>query len=90
MCHRCGKQKCHEKKEEEAGCSSKPIKQCHFDKHGGTYVIDKSGNYHLTKDVKGTLSIQASNVCVNLCCHNIDANGAANAIIIGEAFVEPE
>jgi len=83
MCHHCKSQKCHPDKK-EGGCSSKAINQCHFNKYGGVYVIDKPGSYHLAKDVKGTLSIKSNNVCLNLCCHTIDANGAANAIRIGE------
>jgi len=84
MCHRCKSDKCHSDKKKEEGCTSKAIKQCHFDKHEGIYVIDKPGNYHLTKDVKGTLSIQCDNVCLDLCCHTLDANGGANAIVIGQ------
>lgn len=88
MCHRCNSQKCHSDKKKEEGCTSKGIKQCYFDKNKGVYVINKAGNYHLTKDVKGTISIQAHNVCLDLCCHTLDANGADNAIVIGQALVE--
>jgi len=88
MCHHCKSSKCHSDKKHEGGCSSKGIDQCHFNKSQGTYVICKPGNYHLKKDVRGTISIQSSNVCLDLCCHTLDANGADNAIVIGEPLVE--
>jgi len=83
MCHHCKSSKCHSDKKHEGGCSSKGIDQCNFNKCEGTYTIYKPGNYHLKKDVKGTISIQCSNVCLDLCCHKVDANGANNSIVIG-------
>ena len=81
MCNHCKSNRYHSYKKVE-GCSSKAIKQCNFDKNGGVYEIQKSGNYHLSKDVKGTISIQVDNVCLDLCCHTINASGAPNAIVI--------
>lgn len=81
MGKRCGNDK------KNGGCKSKTISQCLLDAHNNLYVITKPGNYHLEHDVKGTISIQASNVCLDLCCHKLDANGADNAIIIGSELV---
>ena len=93
MCHHCPRNVSSKNCSptcKEGGCSSKTIKQCHFDKNGGVYTINKSGNYNLSKDVQGTLSIQASNVCLDLCCHTLNASGSENAIIVGEKSVSVE
>ena len=84
MGHHCNESKCHSDKKNKVGCESKPISQCLVTKAKGNLAILKSGKYHLAEDVVGTISIQASNVCLDLCCHTLDANGAENAIVIGE------
>jgi hypothetical protein len=80
MCGRCKTNRDCQK----GGCTAKAINQCSLTRANGTYVITKPGNYTLSEDVRGTISIQTSNVCLDLCCHTIDANGAANAIVVAD------
>ena len=84
MGHHCKDSKCHSDKNKAGGCTSKPITQCLVTKAKGNLAILKSGKYHLAEDVVGTISIQASNVCLDLCFHTIDANGATSAIVVSQ------
>ncbi len=89
--HRCDssisshhrKKRCHCKKENSCGgCNSTPINQHMIDKSQGVLLLNKSGGYTLSQDVKGTILIQANNIFLDLCHHTIDANGANNAILV--------
>ncbi len=57
----------------KSSCTPTPI--------SGPSTIACSGNFCLAKDIKGTIVIAASDVVLDLNSHEIDANGAANAII---------
>lgn len=57
------------------------INQKKIDKGGGTYVLSHSGDYCVTEDIIGTLVIGTDSVCLDLCCHTLNANGNANAIV---------
>ncbi|AYV76807.1 MAG: hypothetical protein Barrevirus1_29 [Barrevirus sp.] len=63
------------------GCNSTNVDQCKMNKAGQNLILTKSGNYTLSENVKGTIVVAANSVCIDLCCHILDANGAANAII---------
>ncbi len=56
----------------KSSCSPTPLS------HPSTIAC--SGNYCLTKDIKGTIVIAADNVVLDLNSHEIDANGAAHAV----------
>lgn len=101
MHHRC-ESSC--KKEAKKACTAKSIRQCHLKKNEGTYVITKPGNYALSENIQGTIVIAASPVCLDLCCHTINAEGRPSAItvqgtiapdqivpdsVLGKAFVVP-
>ena len=88
MCHCKSNKSQYDKKKVDNGCNSKPITQCLVNKANGNLAILKSGNYHLAEDIRGTISIKSCDVCLDLCCHTLDANGANNAIVIGELLQE--
>ncbi len=55
-------------------CAPTPISHAKTIKHSGCYC--------LTKDIKGTITIAADDVMLDLNCHQIDANGNANAVTV--------
>lgn len=59
----------------------KPITQKKIDEAGGTLVLNCSGDYCLTENVTGALLVHADSVCIDLCCHTLNADGRANAIV---------
>ncbi len=65
---------CHKPEKEKRTCAPTPIS------HATT--ITKSGSYCLTRDIVGTVTIAADDVCLDLNCHEIDADGAPYAIVI--------
>jgi hypothetical protein len=68
-------------KSRKACCAPTPICQKVINQAGGTYFITESGKYVLSEDATGTLVVAADSVCLDLCCHTLDAGGAASAII---------
>ncbi len=74
---------------EELGCklaleAPTPICQRLIDKAGGRLILYKSGDYCVTEDVVGTIIIAADSVCLDLCCHTLDAAGQASAVIAND------
>lgn len=76
----CKNPDCKKSATNKGTCTSKLINHCKFDRVTATYTITKPGSYTLSEDVKGTVIIATSGVCLDLCCHYLDANGAANAV----------
>lgn len=62
-------------------CEAACITQKEINKAGGQLLLTKSGNYTLKEDVVGTLLVAADSVCIDLCCHTLNAGGTASAII---------
>ncbi|MCE5294039.1 MAG: right-handed parallel beta-helix repeat-containing protein [Chlamydiales bacterium] len=58
-----------------------PITQKNIDRAGGVLTLCHSGDYCVTEDIKGVLVIGADSVCLDLCCHTLDAKGLPSAII---------
>lgn len=48
----------------------------------GKLTLTCSGEYRAKENLVGTIVINGSSICVDLGCHTLDANGAANAIVI--------
>ncbi|MCE5294041.1 MAG: hypothetical protein LLF94_05450, partial [Chlamydiales bacterium] len=46
-----------------------PITQKLMDKAGGYLLLSESGDYCVTENIKGVISIAANSVCLDLCCH---------------------
>lgn len=59
----------------------KTINQKKIDKAGGALFLTQSGDYCVTEDIVGTLIIASDSVCLDLCCHTLNAAGAPNAIV---------
>ncbi len=59
----------------------KPITQKLISKAGGTLVLHCSGDYCVTENITGTIVVEANSVCLDLCCHTLDAAGHPNAIV---------
>lgn len=71
----------HTKKSKKSGsCCTYTINQCDVNKANGNFILDKPGNYNLTSDIKGTLTITSDSVSLNLCNHTVDANNGSYAI----------
>lgn len=62
-------------------CESFCISQKDLDKARGTLLLSCSGDYCLSENIIGTLIIGADSICLNLCCHTLDAGGRPNAIV---------
>ncbi len=74
---------------EKLGCklaleAPTPICQRLIDKAGGRLILYKSGDYCVTEDIVGTIIIAADSVCLDLCCHTLDAAGQASAVIAND------
>jgi len=61
--------------------AAKQISQKKIDKAGGTLTLTCPGDYCVTENITGTIVIGADSVCLDLCCHTLDADGAPNAIV---------
>lgn len=58
-----------------------PITQKNVDKAGGVLLLTHSGDYCLSENITGTLVVGANTVCIDLCCHTLNAAGRPNAIV---------
>ena len=54
------------------------ITQKKVNEAGGTLVLNCPGDYCLTENITGSLLVHADSVCIDLCCHTLDADGRAN------------
>ncbi|MCE5294040.1 MAG: right-handed parallel beta-helix repeat-containing protein [Chlamydiales bacterium] len=61
-----------------------PITQKMMHEADGTLVLKHSGDYCLTENICGTIVIEANSVCLDLCCHTLNAKGEPNAIIAAD------
>ncbi|MBS0634566.1 MAG: right-handed parallel beta-helix repeat-containing protein [Verrucomicrobia bacterium] len=59
----------------------RPISQRDIHKAGGTLTLTCSGDYCVTENICGTIVIGADSVCLDLCCHTLNAHGYDNAIV---------
>ncbi len=65
---------CHNPEKKKRTCAPTPIS------HATT--ITKSGSYCLTRDIEGTIVIAHDDVCLDLNCHEIDADGNLFGIVM--------
>lgn len=57
------------------------INQKKIDSAGGNLILTQAGDYCVTENIVGTLVIGTDSICLDLCCHTLNANGAPNAIV---------
>jgi len=63
------------------------ISQHDIDNKCGVFHISKSGNYNLKCNLSGQIVILANNVCLDLCCFQLDGKGADYALSVNGSNV---
>ncbi len=57
------------------------IYQADIDAGDGTLTLTESGKYCIAENLVGTIAVGTNCICIDLCCHTVDADGAPSAFV---------